>query len=91
MTKSIVIQVCQAYEIQPTEFFDPRKRERRLVRARLHAIIRLRDAGFSMAGIARAMRRDYSTIRYWMRPQMRSYKRREAIAHRHKYPNGVRA
>lgn len=78
MTESIVLTVCREHKIKPDDFFNPKKRKRRLVKARLVAIHRLDDAGFSMAGISRMMRRHYDTIRYWMHPDYRDYKKRAA-------------
>lgn len=70
MTQSIVLQVCAEREIDPVEFFGPR-RNARLVKARRIAIERFKEAGFTMAGTARMMRRNCTTIRYWLRPKER--------------------
>lgn len=86
MTQSIVLQVCQERKIDPADFFNPQKREQRLVKARLVAIGRLQEAGFSMRGISRMMRRNYDTIRYWMKPELREYKREAARAYRRTHP-----
>lgn len=71
MSESIVVQVCRELKIHPNEFFGP-KRDRRLTRARRIAIKRLLAAGFSMAGAARMIRRNYSTVRYWENPKLRA-------------------
>jgi hypothetical protein len=71
MSGSIVLDVCRELRIHPEEFFGP-KRDRRLTRARRIAIKRLIASGFSMAGAARMIRRNYSTVRYWMRPNLRA-------------------
>jgi chromosomal replication initiation ATPase DnaA len=71
MSDSIVLQVCRELKIHPDEFFGP-KRDRRLTRARRIAIKRLIAAGFNMAGAARMIRRNYSTVRYWMNPKLRA-------------------
>lgn len=71
MTESIVLQVCRELKIHPYEFFGS-GRDRRLTRARRIAIKRLIAAGFSMAGAARMIRRNYSTVRYWMRPKLKA-------------------
>lgn len=91
MRESIVLRVCHERKIHPVEFFDPKKRDRRLVDARLEAIRRFQLAGFSMRGISRMMRRNYDTIRYWVSPKLRAYKRARAIEHRRKYPSGASA
>lgn len=70
-TKSIVLEVCHEYKIQPDEFFG-NGRDRRLSNARRIAIMRLKQAGFSNAGVARLMRRSYSTIQYWLFPEYRA-------------------
>ena len=75
MTQSIVLQVCEQCKVHPVEFFG-RGRDARLVRCRRIAIKRLKDAGFSAAGISRLIRRDYSTVLYWLKPVYRE-KRRE--------------
>lgn len=71
MTESIVLQVCREHKIHPTEFFGPR-RYRKLVKARRVAIDRLLAAGFNMAGAARMIKRNYSTVRYWKNPKIRA-------------------
>lgn len=75
MTQSIVLQVCKEMGVEPADFFG-RRRDQRLVSARRLAIDRLVAAGFSMRGVSRMMRRNYSTVQYWMRPALRE-KRRE--------------
>lgn len=70
MTESIVIQVCRELKIRPDEFFGS-GRCRRLTRARRIAIKRLIAAGFNMAGAARMIRRNYSTVRYWENQKLR--------------------
>lgn len=70
MTESIVLTVCRELKIHPTEFFG-NKRERRLSAARRIAIERLKAAGFNNAAVARLMKRNYSTIQYWLHPEYR--------------------
>jgi hypothetical protein len=71
MTKSIVLEVCAELDIEPHEFFGPR-RSRDLTNARLVAVQRLHDAGFSYKAAARLIRRRYSTVMYLVKPQLRA-------------------
>lgn len=71
MTESIVLTVCRECKVHPSEFFG-RGKDKRLVRCRRLAIFRLRHAGFSYAGIARVMKRNYSAILYWAHPEYRA-------------------
>lgn len=78
MTESIVLQVCREFDVSPSDFFNASKRDRDLVRVRRYAIARLAGAGFNMAAIARMIRRNYSTVRYWMKPEIREYSNRKS-------------
>lgn len=68
MTKSIVHTVCEQWGITEEEFFGY-SRQQNLCQARRYAIMQLQAAGLSFRGIAVAMRRNYSTIQYWMHPE----------------------
>jgi hypothetical protein len=70
-TESIVLRVCRERLIKPADFFGP-GRDKRLTDARREAIQLLRDAGFNMKAISRLMRRNYSTIRFWVHPHIRA-------------------
>jgi len=78
MTESIVLQVCREFGVSPDDFFDPKKRDRNLVRVRVYAIARLAAAGFNMRAISRLIRRNYSTVRYWSRPALREYSKQKS-------------
>lgn len=71
MTKSIVLDVCAELDIPPHEFFGP-KRSRDLTNARLVAVQRLHEAGFSYKAAARLIRRRYSTVMYLLKPEYRA-------------------
>lgn len=77
---SIVLATCEVHQVLPEEFFDPATRRSDVLACRIEAIARLRAAGFSNAGIARAMRRHYDSVRYWTNPNLR--KRRIAGMHK---------
>lgn len=79
MTQSIVLTVCREHRVRPDEFFS-RRTDRKFVRCRVEAIKRLREAGFSQAGIARMVRREYSTVRYWLHPEYRERRRERCSA-----------
>lgn len=81
MNKSIVLTVCEDLGITPEEFFGP-QRQKRLTHARCLAISRMLEAGFSLAGIAAAIRRNYSTVQYWVHASYRE-KRVEYFAKYH--------
>lgn len=70
-TGSIVLDICKKYRIKPQDFFDGKKRNRKMGRARRAAIEALFAAGFSAAGVARMTRLNYSTIQYWTHPKYR--------------------
>lgn len=73
-TGSIVLDVCQRHHISPDEFFG-RRRHRKLVEARISAIMAFRAAGFSVRGTARMMRCNHSSVAYWLNPDARDRKR----------------
>lgn len=73
-TGSIVIEVCKAHNILPDEFFHPRARRQEVLACRVEAFLRLRDAGFNDAAIARVTRRHYDSVRYWIRPGNREHR-----------------
>lgn len=77
MTGSIILDVCQEHRVHPVEFFG-NGRDQRLVRVRRIAIARLVDAEFNMVQIAAIMRRNYTTVRYWMIPRFRKYRKQYA-------------
>jgi IS30 family transposase len=71
MTKSIVLEVCAELDIPPHEFFGP-MRDRRLTNSRRVAVERLHEAGFSYKAAARLIKRNYSTVQYWLKPEYRA-------------------
>jgi hypothetical protein len=80
-TGSIVLDTCRSHFVTPEEFFDRRTRRSDVIACRLEAIARLRAAGFTKAGVSRAVRLHYDTIRYWTNPDHRKRK----IARMHVY------
>jgi hypothetical protein len=82
MTQSIVLTVCAEYLVSPADFFSHRT-DRRFVRCRVEAIRRLRAAGFSQAAIARLVKREYSTVRYWLHPKYRERRKVRQLAAYH--------
>lgn len=79
MTKSIVLEVCEQFKIHPVDFFG-NCRDPKAVKARRVAIYKLKAAEFSNAAIARLMRRNYSTIQYWLFPNYRVKRAADARA-----------
>lgn len=69
--RAIIEDVMRHYKIQPSVFFGNRRGVHRVTKARRIAIGRLKDAGFNSAAIARLMKRNYSTIQYWLHPEYR--------------------
>lgn len=80
-TGSIVLDICHERLILPEEFFGPR-RNKRLVEARKAAIEAFRAAGFSLRGTARMIRRDHTTVCYWLHPKWRDRKRNKMRQYR---------
>ncbi len=68
--RAIIRDVMQSRRIGVKDFFGA-SRMTHLVNARRIAIMRLKKAGFNDAAIARLMKRNYSTVRYWLRPDYR--------------------
>ena len=73
MTKSIVLTVCEECGITAEDFFGP-NRDKRLTNARRIAVERLHEAGFSYKSAARLIRRNYSTVQYWLKPEYREHR-----------------
>jgi hypothetical protein len=70
--KMIVRTACSDHQIKSDEFFDGKKRHKKVVACRLDAITQLLAAGYSMADASRAMGRHYDTIRHWAVPERRT-------------------
>ncbi len=73
MTKSIVLTVCEELGVTAEEFFG-RERSPRMTNARRVAVERLHEAGFSYKASARLIRRNYSTVQYWLHPKYREHR-----------------
>lgn len=65
MTKSIVLTVCEQHQISPAAFFG-KGRTQKLSHARRDAIVALSAAEFGTQAIARLIKRDTSTVIYWL-------------------------
>ena len=65
MNRSIVLTVCEQHQISPAAFFG-NGRTRKLSHARRDAIGALSDAGFGTHAISRLVKRDTSTVIYWL-------------------------
>jgi hypothetical protein len=76
-SKSVVIQVCNEHKIYPAELFGG-GRDRRITVARREAIRRLDGEGCTQEAIARLLKLNVSSVRYWMDPKYREYCRRLA-------------
>lgn len=59
--------VCRLHLVTREEFFGPRT-TKRIVAARKMAIDAMRAKGLSVEAIARVMKRNRSTIQYWVYP-----------------------
>lgn len=70
----IVPDVCKTFGISREEFY-ARRRTPELIEARCAAIWALRNAGMSTKAIARMVKRDHTTICYWLHPEWRERKR----------------
>lgn len=65
--QEIIAAVMTQHRVGPKDFFGVGQAAH-LVDARRAAIIRLKRAGWKVPMIAQVMRRDRSTVRYWLRP-----------------------
>jgi hypothetical protein len=83
--KSVVLTVCEEMGVSSAEFFGP-GRSRRLTKARLVAIERLREAGFSVRATARLIKRNYATVMYWIRPEYRVQRAKYAAKYHAAHP-----
>lgn len=74
MANARIAEICFQHMVTPEEFFGP-LRSRHLVAARKAAIDVLREAGLSLNACARLIKRDKSTVYYWVHPRIRDRKR----------------
>lgn len=65
MTRSIVLTVCEQHQVSPAAFFG-KGRTQKLSQARRDAIGALSDAGFGTHAISRLVKRNASTVIYWL-------------------------
>jgi len=72
--KAIIKGVLLDRDITADEFFG-RGAEREIVRARVEAIQRMSAAGMTNAAIARLVKRDHTTVGYWLRPERRAHRK----------------
>lgn len=72
--KAIIKDVLLDRDLTADEFFG-RSAVREIVRARVEAIQRMNAAGMTNAAIARLMRRDHTTISYWLRADRRAFRK----------------
>ncbi len=80
--RAIIRGVCAHFRIEPADFFGKR-RHPCLVHARHIAIQQMTAAGMRQAAIARLMKRDHSTIRYWQAHDEMAARRRTYFATYH--------
>jgi hypothetical protein len=74
MNESIVLTVCRECGVTAEDFFGP-LRDRHLTNARRIAVERLLAAGFSFRACSRLIRRNYSTVQYWVKPAYREHRK----------------
>ncbi|MBR1122127.1 hypothetical protein JQ628_11430 [Bradyrhizobium lablabi] len=68
----LVRSVMAEHRLGEEDFFKSKRQEH--LSARIDAIKRLKAAGLNHCEIALVMRRDRSTVRYWLKPDMRARK-----------------
>jgi hypothetical protein len=71
---SIVLTVCEQHQVSPADFFG-KGRTKKLSEARRAAIEALADAGFGTHATARLVKRDTSTVIYWLKQSARDRRR----------------
>jgi hypothetical protein len=71
--QEIVNAVMAKHRVGPKDFFGP-SRFAHVVAARRAATLRLQADGMRVPMIARVMRRDRSSVRYWLRPDYREHR-----------------
>jgi hypothetical protein len=74
---SIVYAVCDEFGITPARFFG-RERNGVVSRARQAAILKLRDVGFTIAGMAKVTQLNPSTVSYWLGDDQRENRKSKA-------------
>lgn len=79
MNPSIVLSVCEQHQVSPAAFFG-KGRTKKLSEARRAAIEALASAGFGTHATARLIKRDTSTVIYWLNQSSRD-RRRNYIRH----------
>ena len=70
MNRSIVLNVCEQHQVSPADFFG-KGRTKKLSEARRAAIEALAEAGFGTHATARLVKRDTSTVIYWLKQSAR--------------------
>jgi hypothetical protein len=73
MTHPVVLEICKTRGISADDFFGPLKSQV-LAASRCEVIGILRDRGLSKAVCARIVRRNVSTVHYWLNPVIRSHR-----------------
>ncbi len=76
----LVRAVMAEYRLGEVDFFTSRFQEH--LKARVDCIKRLSKAGVNKRAIARVMRRDRSTIIYWLSPDQQERKKSRMVANR---------
>lgn len=71
--QAIIEAVMAKHRVGPKDFFGAGW-PAHVVAARKAAALRLHAAGFRVPAIARVMRRDRSSVRYWLRPDYRAHR-----------------
>lgn len=72
--KAIIKGVLLDRDITADEFFG-RGAQREIFRARVEAIQRMSAAGMTNAAIARLVKRDHTTVSYWLRAERRAHRK----------------
>jgi hypothetical protein len=72
--RGFVRVICKDHQISEEDFFDRKRRCKKIIACRTDAINQLLAAGFSKATISRAVGRHYDTVRHWADPGKREHR-----------------
>jgi hypothetical protein len=72
--KAIIKDVMREHGVTADEFFG-RSHKRQIVQVRVEAIQRMSDAGLKVCMIARLVRKNHTTVGYWLRPERRAFRK----------------
>lgn len=78
MTNPVIVDVCKKHGIDVSTFFSSARGEK-LMACRAEAARIFRDKGHSWEGAAILLRRNRDTVRYWLDPRVREFRKKYMV------------